>query len=223
MLHSNRCVLHGKNERELALLHECPLDPGGYFVVNGTERVILMQEQLSNNRILVELDARKNICATVTSSTAASKSRTLVYLAHERLFVKTNKFREDVPAVVVLKAMGVESDLEVARLVGEDFLPLMALSIEHCRSLGVDTEEQALAYIGARVRRAKEKAARPKKDEARFILISVVLSHLPAQETDFYEKAIYLAVMIRRVFMVHSGRISLDDKDYYGNKRLELF
>ena len=28
-----RCVLKGKNEDELAKLGECPLDPGGYFVV----------------------------------------------------------------------------------------------------------------------------------------------------------------------------------------------
>lgn len=38
---------------------ECPLDPGGYFVVKGTEKVILVQEQLSKNRIIVETDAKK--------------------------------------------------------------------------------------------------------------------------------------------------------------------
>ena len=34
-----RCVLHGKNEQQLAKLGECPLDPGGYFVIRGTEKV----------------------------------------------------------------------------------------------------------------------------------------------------------------------------------------
>tara|TARA_R110002050_G_scaffold193246_1_gene328136 strand:+ start:105 stop:335 length:231 start_codon:yes stop_codon:yes gene_type:complete len=42
--------------QELATLKECPLDPGGYFVVKGVERVILIQEQLSKNRIIVEND-----------------------------------------------------------------------------------------------------------------------------------------------------------------------
>jgi DNA-directed RNA polymerase III subunit RPC2 len=61
MLRSNKCVLYNKDEREMARLNECPLDPGGYFVVNGTEKVILIQEQLSKNRILIEHDAKKNI------------------------------------------------------------------------------------------------------------------------------------------------------------------
>ncbi len=34
-----RCVLHGKDDAELAKLGECPLDPGGYFIVRGTEKV----------------------------------------------------------------------------------------------------------------------------------------------------------------------------------------
>jgi DNA-directed RNA polymerase III subunit RPC2 len=40
----------------MAALGECPLDPGGYFVIRGTEKVILIQEQLSKNRIIVEMD-----------------------------------------------------------------------------------------------------------------------------------------------------------------------
>lgn len=37
---------------------ECPLDPGGYFVVKGTEKVILIQEQLSKNRIIIDTGGR---------------------------------------------------------------------------------------------------------------------------------------------------------------------
>jgi DNA-directed RNA polymerase III subunit RPC2 len=61
MLRSNKCVLTGKDEGEMARLNECPLDPGGYFVVNGTEKVILVQEQLSKNRIIVESEPKKGI------------------------------------------------------------------------------------------------------------------------------------------------------------------
>lgn len=61
MLRSNKCVLTGKDEWDMSKLNECPLDPGGYFVVNGTEKVILVQEQLSKNRIIVESDTKKGI------------------------------------------------------------------------------------------------------------------------------------------------------------------
>ncbi len=89
MLRSERCVLTGKDANEMAKLGECPLDPGGYFVVKGTEKVrsflsilstcrihltllpfqvILVQEQLSKNRIIVETDSKKGaVMASVTS------------------------------------------------------------------------------------------------------------------------------------------------------------
>lgn len=67
MLRSSKCILSSKSEKDMATLQECPLDPGGYFIVNGTEKVILVQEQLSKNRVIVEQDVRKGIIqATVT-------------------------------------------------------------------------------------------------------------------------------------------------------------
>lgn len=67
MLRSDKCVLSQASDKDMAQLQECPLDPGGYFIVNGTEKVILVQEQLSKNRILVEKGARPSeISASVT-------------------------------------------------------------------------------------------------------------------------------------------------------------
>jgi DNA-directed RNA polymerase III subunit RPC2 len=54
MLRSAKCILTGKSDRELACLNECSVDPGGYFIVRGQEKVILVQEQLSKNRVIVE-------------------------------------------------------------------------------------------------------------------------------------------------------------------------
>lgn len=61
MLKSSKCRLAGKNDRQMADMNECALDPGGYFVVNGTEKVMLVQEQLSKNRVIVEADVKKGI------------------------------------------------------------------------------------------------------------------------------------------------------------------
>ena len=69
MLRSSKCVLSSKSERDMGLLNECALDPGGYFIVNGTEKVILVQEQLSKNRVIVEAEPKKDIVqASVTRS-----------------------------------------------------------------------------------------------------------------------------------------------------------
>ena len=61
MLRSSKCVLSNKTEKDMGDLYECPLDPGGYFIVNGTEKVILVQEQLSKNRVIVEAEPKKEI------------------------------------------------------------------------------------------------------------------------------------------------------------------
>ena len=66
MLRSSHCVLTGKSEQDLAQMTECPLDPGGYFIVKGTEKVILVQEQLSKNRIIVDVDKKGLVQANVT-------------------------------------------------------------------------------------------------------------------------------------------------------------
>ena len=61
MLRSSKCMLSEKGQQEMAQMQECPLDPGGYFIVNGTEKAILVQEQLSNNRVLLEREPKKNL------------------------------------------------------------------------------------------------------------------------------------------------------------------
>jgi len=66
MLRSSKCHLTGKNAAELARANECPIDRGGYFVVRGTEKVILIQEQLSKNRMIVDKDKKGQAMCSVT-------------------------------------------------------------------------------------------------------------------------------------------------------------
>ena len=63
---------------------------------------------------------------------------------------------------------------------------------------------------------------RNRVDEARDILAGVVLAHVPVVAYDFRGKCAYVAVMIRRILHAMIDRTQIDDKDYYGNKRLEL-
>ena len=68
MLGSNKCILSSNSEVEPATMSEWPLDPGGYFVFKGTEKVILVQEQLSRSRFLVETDRSKGIASVSVTS-----------------------------------------------------------------------------------------------------------------------------------------------------------
>ena len=231
MLRSCHCVLEGKGASELAAVKECPYDPGGYFIVKGVEKVILIQEQLSKNRILVELDAKEQVSCAVTSSTHERKSKTnLVTKANtHRIHLHHNSFSEDIPVVIVLRAMGCGSDQEVVQLIGTEWAELLAASVQECHELGVRTELQALDFIGGRIKEASQSGrGRPygfkkaKVDLARDALAGMVINHIPVINYNFQSKALYLALMVRRVCIAIRDRSTLDDKDYYGNKRLEL-
>ncbi|KAF9074479.1 hypothetical protein BDP27DRAFT_1214540 [Rhodocollybia butyracea] len=229
MLRSNKCVLTGKNESELACMVECPLDPGGYFVVKGTEKVILVQEQLSKNRIIVETDTAKSIVqASCTSSTHGGlKSKTYVVTKKGRIYLRHNSIHEDVPIVIALKALGIQSDKEILLLTAgntEAYKLAFSASLEDAAKLGIFTKQQALEWIGARVKvnRRVMGPRRPTWEEALEALATIVLAHVPVTGLDFRSKAIFVATMTRRVLMAMHDEKMVDDRDYVGNKRLEL-
>ena len=224
MLGCSNCILANKSSDELAKLQECPYDPRGYFIIKGTEKVILIQEQAQKNRIIVEVE-KGNVTAQVTSSTHEKKSRTVVSSKSGKIYMKHNTFIEDIPVAIIFKALGVSTDQEIFQLVGtgKEFLEILSLSLQECSTYDILTEKQALRYIGNKVKNSKAaKTGRTKIQEARDILATVVLSHVPCNNYDFRAKVRYLGIMTRRVIDVIIDPAKVDDRDYYGNKRLEL-
>lgn len=226
MLRSSICVLANATNDDLATHGECPLDPGGYFIIRGVEKVILIQEQLSKNRMILELDHKGHTSASVTSSTHERKSKTAIYLSkHGKMYLKHNTFQEDLPVAIVLKAMGLETDQEIVQLVGSDpmYADGIAPSLHEASQHSVLTQEQALEWIGTRIKVFRNrKRFRPKAEEARDILAQVVLNHIPVVRFDLKLKCIYIARMLRRILQAAKDPSHLSDKDYYGNKRLEM-
>jgi len=246
MLRSSKCVLNGADHQKLAKFRECPYDPGGYFVVKGSEKVILIQEQLSKNRIIIETDAKKQVTASVTSSTHERKSRTAIYIRGHHIYLKHNTFTVDVPVVIALKAMGLDSDRAIVSMISPDAdtMPYITTSLGDASRANVVTQEQALEFIGQHIRlpRSGKRNAQTESvaamigpggvtaslapptriDEARDMLANLILTHVPVEAYDFRDKAFYLCYMIRQCCMAQVNPKLLDDKDYYGNKRLEL-
>jgi DNA-directed RNA polymerase III subunit RPC2 len=231
MLRSNKCVLSNKSEAEMCAMDECPLDPGGYFIVNGTEKVILVQEQLSKNRIIVEADPKKDsIVASVTSSTHARKSKSYIALKKDLLYMRHNILKEDIPVCILLKAMGVASDMDMMAIVAgpdstlqEDF----AINFEETIKAQIHTQQQALDYIGARLKISIKntpfgQTRRNFVQEAIECVSAIFIAHVPVEDLNFRPKALYVAHMARRVLMAKRNPALVDDRDYVGNKRLEL-
>ncbi|KAK4228023.1 hypothetical protein QBC38DRAFT_476397 [Podospora fimiseda] len=230
MLKSAKCYLSGANNAQMEAMNECPLDPGGYFIVGGTEKVILIQEQLSKNRVIVEKDD-KGVIASVTSSTHERKSKTYVALRKDRIVLQHNILVEPIPIVIVLKAFGGMSDLDIMELMaGGDiaYQDDLLMSFDDATKAGVYTQQQALEYIGLRVKMGGARRGRPgavrrnPTDDGLDALTNLIVAHITIQGSDFYPKAVYIAMMVRRVLMAYHDEKLVDDRDFVGNKRLEL-
>lgn len=130
--------------------------------------------------------------------------------------------------------MGITSDKEIALLVcGEspDLLNLFQPSLEECSQLQHFTQQQALEYLGTKIKVSMRMPPwSPKRktppEEARELLATTVISHIPVEtvggQLNFRTKAIYLAIMVRRVLQAVQEKGNVDDRDFLGNKRLEL-
>lgn len=53
MLHSNICVLNNQEKQVMREMGECPYDQGGYFIIDGKEKVIVAQERIATNRLFI--------------------------------------------------------------------------------------------------------------------------------------------------------------------------
>lgn len=234
MLKSGHCVLNRlKKEEEFARAKECPLDPGGYFVVRGQEKVILVQEQLSKNRIIVDMDRKGLPVASVTSSTHERKSKTYVVLKNGRLYLRHNVFSEDIPLIAAIRAMGDDlstvSDKQIVEMICQGDVRLeesIGATIEETCQLGLFTTKQALDYIGMKTRIPKRFGPNGQRkssaDEAREAVADIVVAHVACPVLNLRPKAVYLSLMARKVLQVSCGLADYDDRDYLGNKRLEL-
>ena len=163
------------------------------------------------------------------SSSNERKSKSYVILKKDRIYIRHNVLSEDVPIVVLLKAMGIQSDKEMLLLVAgvdstyqEDF----AINFEETVKLGIYTQHQALEYMGSRIKINRKPGFGPMRrnyvQEAIEAIASVIISHVQVEDLNFRPKALYVAHMARRVLMAKHDSSLVDDRDYVGNKRLEL-
>ncbi len=224
MLKSKLCILSQLTDEELIEYGEDPHDPGGYFLVNGSERVIVAMEDLAPNRVLVDIDTRGTkpvYQAKIFSTTVGFRARIQLRMkGNGGLFVSIPGVPTEAPFVVLMRALGIESDKEIAETVSPNPIVQNELEASFEKSAGFDTIQDAVMYIGNRVAHGQVEEYRNQK--AQNIIDRNFLPHIGRSEEHRLEKALFLGEMASRVIELKLGIRTPDDKDHFKNKRLKL-
>ncbi|PVU97084.1 hypothetical protein BB560_005767 [Smittium megazygosporum] len=237
MLQSNYCLLKEIPESSLTLVGECPYDQGGYFIINGSEKVLIAQERIASNIILV---FKKNI----PHPHFAAEIRSVPEKASKQaspLFLKMNHkmsdkslgsaiqatipyIRSDIPAVVIFRALGmvaVKDILEHICYDGHDsqMLEMFKPSIEE--AFVIQDKDVALDFIGKRgttVGVSREKRIKYGSE----ILQKEFLPHVGTQAHNETRKCFFFGYMVHRLLLCALERREPDDRDHYGKKRMDM-
>jgi len=155
MLKSKLCFLSQLSREELIACGEDPDDPGGYFVVNGSERVIVAMEDLAPNRIIVDIDekgATPVYQAKIFSTTVGFRARIDLKMKSDgAIYVSMPGVPTEIPSVILMRALGFEPDKEIAEAVSLEKEIQTELDSSFEKAVGVDTAKDAILFIGNRV------------------------------------------------------------------------
>lgn len=227
MVGSEKCNIANFGEEDLVEIGEDPADPGGYFIVNGSERVLMTSEDLAPNKILAEYDTKYGDEIQVAKTFSQRRGyRALVLVERSRdglLEVSFPSVSGSVNFVTLVRALGLESDEEIVHRVSDD-PEIVKFMLENLEAAEVQTQEEAIETLGKRVASGQGKNYQLKR--ANYVIDRYLLPHLHEDGVEEEEvrinKAYYLARMAEACFELALGRRDSDDKDHYANKRLKV-
>ena len=224
MAKSNACILHNLVEPKLIELGEDPRDPGGYFVINGSERVIVGLEDLSYNKIIVDVEETTGALlykAKVYSSIVGYRAKLeLIMRPDGSIVAKIPGSPVDIPLITLVRALGLESDRDIANAVSlnETIQDELEPSFEKIGE--ITTSRDSIVYISKRIAPGMLEEFQIKRAET--LLDWGLLPHLGKNPDNRHEKALFLGEAASKLIELKLGWIDTDDKDHYGNKVIKF-
>jgi len=222
MVRSDKCLLHGLSDEELVEVSEDPYDPGGYFIISGTERVLMSIEDLVPNVPLLEV-VKSGTSEEVARLFSEVPGFRIPHLFQRRgdgvIYVSWARVPK-IPLAIVLKALGMETDQEIVSMISEDpeFVEDIMVNIEMLEE--VETQQDALEYIGKKLKIGQ--GAQYRIERSAYLMDNYLLPHIGTGKRFRPDKALFIGSVAERLMKFHYGKLPEDDKDHYGNKRLKL-
>ena len=239
MVKSAFCSTHIKKN----LKGECRIDPGGYFIVNGAEKIVMSMEKMVDNKILVftkkdpsfengliysaQINSRRNDWSDNLQILTIKNRKDGVFT------VSTSSQLVDIPLFILMRALGVEEDQRIISHITYDLTDTKMLNMVRPSTISstdeegnqIRSKEEAIEYLIGKLKRNKrisqsdEALAKiQKKMYLEKILRQDLLPHLGE---DITKKIVFLGLVANQLIKVMLGRQEVDDRDALQNKRIE--
>ena len=239
MLHSKYCIL--ERYPLLNRSEECKFDFGGYFIINGNEKVIVCQDRISENKPFVFTNNKSSLFSLVSEIRSVSDNIygtpkiTSVKLSSKSgnygRFIRMNihHIRHDIPLFIVFRALGIESDKEIIdTIVYEQDSKINKNIVKNIYGSVVEgneimTQKKALEYLAKYlyVNGYPKKYFQDPTHKIKILNKILSTEFLPHVGPDFKKKAIYVGYMVRKLLLVYLGYKDNDDRDSYINKKID--
>ena len=239
MVNSNYCVLSKQNE--FRKNNECLYDHGGYFIINGNEKVIVSQDRIAENKTYVFKDNKVSTYSYIAEIRSVPdnifsppKLTVLKLSAKETQFGKyirvvIHHVKQDIPIFILFRALGIESDKEIIEYILYDLEDKRNLELVKYLKGSVEEannclyKNHAMEYLSNYLSiTGYPKEMLANKNRKLSILKSILKDDfLPHVGDDFSYKALYLGYMVNKLIKCSINQIPLDDRDSYINKRID--
>jgi len=220
------------------------MDPGGYFIINGSEKTCLGQERAAENRVQCFNVAKNNTkwswlaeIKSVPDHKCISPKQISMYISSKNkgfgngISLQIPRIKTPIPLFIVFRAIGIISDEDICHHIVLDtkdegretsalMLGLRGAIEEACEYL---TKDSAIDYITGHamytpMNMDKETGARKKRDFTIGILSDDLFPHCKK----LLQKQYFLGYMTNRLLRCSFGWSPVDDRDSYLNKRIDL-
>ncbi len=213
---SDTCNTHDMSKDELRESLMDPLDPGGYFIVNGNERVIVMAEDLAPNQPFIE-EGRRGLTVRMFSQRGPYRIPTTVSETNEGILEVTFSRLKNIPALVMIKALGILTEAEIAKYIGRQDDSVIVNLYEYAKVQQSKDAFMMIAELSGIQGTEKEILDRVKQR-----VDSYFMPHIGLTKEHRMEKAINLCKMIKQFLQAKQDSSLRTDKDHYANKRIKL-
>ena len=217
MVKSKNCNTMGMSKEDLVANYNDPLDPGGYFIIKGNERVMIMAEDLAENQPFIENNKKGDLTLKLFSLKGTYRIPITITENKEGIFnVSFSRFK-DIPAIVLLKALGLTKESDIAKYIGKETDSVIVNLYEYTN---MAEKEDAMMFIAEKTNLQGTK--KEILDRVKQRIDSYLFPHIGQKKEDRMKKAVTLCKFIKQFLVAKENPRLRTDKDHYANKRVRL-